>query len=230
MRRRGLFSLFSTLAVLCGVSEATSAEIVCPKTIAAIDQGVISPVVAKTLSSLYQELGCSPTVLPLPGRRGIASFNSGAVDGEVMRLEGVESSYTKAFIRSDQPMFSLSNSLWRHPNQNAKGMLKIGYILGVVWQENYMRDKLDKGERFHNGESLLKAYNSGRLAGFLMADVSVKKVVKEGAISPKPVKEKVILAAPMYHYLAKEFAPFMKALTAKIAQKKPFSYIAEMQN
>jgi len=217
--------------ILLGVtlqSTPSSAEVACPKNIATIDQGVLSPVVAKILQNLYLEIGCPMTLLALPGRRGIASFNSGSVDGEIMRLAKAEGAYEREFVRSQKPLFSLTYSLWHHPNRKEKERLKTGYTLGVVWQEDHMKDK--RGERFHNGANLFKAYNAGRLSGFLSADMSVRKLVSEGALSPEPIKAQLILSAPMYHYLASEFAPFMTLLSAKILERKAFSHISEMQN
>ena len=210
-----------------GISE-TLATANCPASVATIDKGILSPIVSKIMSNLYKELGCQMELLPLPGRRGILSFNAGQVDGEVIRLAKAEAAYKRKFVRSSEPLYNLTFSLWSHPEASLQGALPIGYTLGVLWQEDYMTGK--RGRRFHSADKLFTEYNAGRLSGFLAADISVVQLIESGKIVPAPKKVITILTAPMYHYLGREFSPFMDRLTALIKVRNSFSAITELQN
>ena len=199
----------------------------CPKTIATVAKGILSPIVAKTMKVLYGKLDCQVELVPLPGRRGILQFNAKRVDGEVMRLEKAEATYHRKFVRSSTPLYSLTFSLWRHPGGGDKPDMPIGYTMGVIWQEDYMKDKA--GRRFQDAASLFEAYNAGKLSGFLAADISVRQLINDGKLSVSPVKGNTVLAAPMFHYLGKEFAPFMEKLSSLIQAQNPFAYVSEMQ-
>lgn len=200
----------------------------CPKSIATIAKGILSPIVARTMKELYGELDCPVQFVALPGRRGIHYFNAKRVDGEVMRLEKAEATYYRKFVRSSTPLYSLTFSLWRHPNGGEKPGMPIGYTMGVIWQEDYMKNKT--GRRFHDAAGLFEAYNEGKLSGFLAADISVRQLIDNGTLNVRPEKQKTVLAAPMFHYLGKEFAPFMEKMNALILARNPFAYVSEMQN
>ncbi|WP_419904297.1 hypothetical protein [Kiloniella sp.] len=197
----------------------------CPATLATIDKGSLSLLVVKTLGEIYQELGCRVRFMPYPGRRGIASFNNKQVNGEVMRIEKVERAYKRDFVRSSVPLMMLNSSLWQHPDSLAKADLPIGYTLGIIWQENYIKNK--RGRKFSNAQELFRAYNSGELSGFLSADITVKIQVENGEIIPRPIQKQTVISAPLYHYLGQEFTPFMKRFSDLLQREDRFGYISE---
>ena len=191
----------------------------CPQVLSTIDKGVLSLSIGRTVSKLYQELGCPVRMEALPGRRGITHFNNHLVDGELIRLEKAETSYTRAFVRSGVPLYVLTSSLWHHPDGDKINRLPIGYTLGILWQEEYMKG--NRGRRFSNVEELFFAYNSGQLAGFLSNDMAVLSGVDASKVTPRPVKVKTILTLPLYHYLGREFTPFMEKLSDLVAAQGP---------
>ncbi len=160
----------------------------------------------------------------MPGRREIKHFNRGVVDGEVFRLRQAEEHYERSYIRSEQPLFTLANSFWVHPVLRENKRLPIGYLLGVVWQENYMKTR--QGRSFTDVDQRFDAYYNGQIKGFLAADFSVAARVKSNLISPIPERSEVLLEAPLYHYLGKEFAPIMKRLS-EMLKRQPFKDIAD---
>lgn len=200
-----------------------AAETACPKNIAAAENDALNLAAAKILKSLYSEMGCEVVFIELPPRRGINHFNNGLVDGELFRLRQAEVHYKRAFVRSDLPLFLLSNSLWLHPDLKANERFPIGYFLGVVWQENYMNNV--EGKSFIDSEQIFRAYNDGHLRGFLSADFSVEAEVRNNRLLPPPEKGEALLEAPLFHYLGEEFAPIMKRLSQKL-NDRPFKNIA----
>lgn len=211
-RRSFTCFLFCILGLLPGMTSASEPE--CPSTIAAIDKDHLNQSAKKILRSLYKNLGCDVDFFDLPARRGISHFNQGIVDGEVYRLRQAESHYDRDFVRSKKPLFVISNSLWLNPHLKNNERLQIGYILGVVWQENYLRHVT--GRAFANSMQMYEAYNKRQIKGFLAADFGVHARIKANKLSPVPEIGEILLKAPLYHYLGKEFAPVMGRLVEKL--------------
>jgi len=207
---------------LFGAKSSFASEVECPKTVAFNANDGVSAATTKILESLYRELDCQTEFVGLPARRGIRNFNHGLVDGEVFRLRQVESLYDRPFVRSSLPLFMLSNSLWLNPTMTDDKRRPIGYVLGVVWQENYM--KTHEGKIFHGSDQVLQAYNDGRVRGMLFADLTMEVVIRNKTLNPPPKKDTILLEAPLYHYLGKEFTPFMAQLS-DLLKSQPFKNI-----
>lgn len=218
--------IFSALIIFLAPTLAL-ADFECPKKMAIIEKGVISPAVGDVMKAVYLKLGCPVTFEAVPGLRGIQWFNSHEVDGELMRLPAAEASYERKFVRSSTPLFSLTYSLWLRPGQATKRTLPIGYSLGVIWHNEYVKGK--RATKFHNPDAMIEAYNAGRISGMLIADLSAVNLADEGLISPRPEKSDVVARSPMYHYLGTEFSPFMARFSALVKAEDPFSLITKMQ-
>ncbi len=208
------------ISLWAGIAHASDSE--CPKTIAGIPNDALNMAATKVLQSLYVKLGCDVDFVKLPGRRGINHFNTGLIDGEVYRLRLAEAHYERPFIRSKQPLFVLANSLWVNPELKGNERHLIGYLLGVVWQENYMKTR--GGRAFPDEIQMHDAYNKGTIKGFLASDFGTVARLKRNAFSPPPEREEVLLKAPLYHYLGEEFTPIMNRLERLLASD-PFENI-----
>jgi len=189
----------------------------CPKRIASIPQDALNQQVSVILQTIYKKLDCETTFIPLPGKRGILEFNMGQVDGEVFRLKVVEKLYTKPFAKSASPLYHLNSSYWINPNSKNSA---IGYSLGIVWQENYMKNQ--RGISFRDNLVMFHAYNNGRIKGFLASDKTVRTFIKKGVFKIPPVQKENLLSAPIHHYLKAEFNDFMAVFSAYVEEHKPF--------
>ena len=216
--------LMAIMALIAGPwgDKADADEIICPGNIAAIEDDYLSQWAKNILSGIYGDMGCETVMTDLPPRRGIHHFNNGKVDGELYRLRQVEKLYTRKFQRSGMPLFRLSNSLWLHPKLKNNERYLIGYIGGVVWQENYMKGR--PGKAFASSQKMFQAYNKGQIKGFLAADPSVQIKIKNSQLTPVPEKGKVLLEEPLYHYVGEEFGAFINAFTQKL-ESHPFKEI-----
>ena len=222
-----VFAFFAlTFFSFANVAHANETE--CPKNIASIANDALNIAATKILKSLYEELGCSVVFIELPSRRGISHFNQGIADGEVYRLRQAETHYRRPFVRSENPLFILSNSLWINPRLKNQERYPIGYFLGVVWQENYMNNI--EGKAFADSEKIYEAYNKGHLRGLLASDLSVAAELSNNRLVPPPERGEVLLEAPLYHYLDENFSPIMKRLSAMLG-RSPFKNIGiEVKN
>jgi len=216
---------FLAVFFLAGSAGSLAAgEAGCPRKVAHIERDWLSAQAVSVLTKVYAELGCSKTeFVAFPGRRGIQNFNHSMVDGEVYRLQVVEPLYTRAFSRSAQPLFELTSSLWLHPTSFEGRKPPIGYILGIVWMEERM--KTQEGKAYHSEAEMYDAYNRGHLSGFLAGDIAVHNMIAKGSFIMPPKQGKVENRVPLYHYLGKEFSPFMEKLSA-VLKTQPFKHLS----
>lgn len=197
----------------------------CPATIASIDKHDLSVLVTGIMKNIYKELGCDTNFIALPGRRGIQSFNSGKIDGEVFRLKIAEKLYESGFLSSKTPLFISNNSLWTNPNNINRA---IGFSIGVIWQEEYMEGKA--GIAFSNYKKMFDAYNRGSISGFLNNDIIIAIKNNQKSLKPIPVNQKKLLSEPLYHYLKPEYKAFMDVFDQHLIEKKPFLNLKRNSN
>ncbi|MBL6946842.1 MAG: hypothetical protein ISR47_09395 [Rhodospirillales bacterium] len=198
-------------------------DFVCPKRISQAVSSLKSNVIDQAVRDIYKQLGCATEFVRLPPRRAIAEFNKGLIDGEVLRLDVVEEHYTVEFVRSATPLVFMSNSLWVHPDENVRRSRPLGYVMGVIWQEQFMKGK--NGISFYNRESTLNAYNNGVISGFPIGDVTISLKIKRGELIPPPVSIEPVFSAPLFHYVHRDYSDFMAVFSDFLLKNKPFANI-----
>jgi hypothetical protein len=203
------------------VSVTTGIAYDCPKSVASIYKNSLSQKVSLILQEAYKDMGCETHFVARPGKRALAEFNGGQFDGEVFRLKMAERAYKIDFVRSSRPLFTFNGSLWRNPQITRLKNRALGYSRGVLWQENYFKDSMN-GVAFNSYEKMFTAYENGSIIGFIAADSMVYDALGEGHLSAQPVNVKTLFSAPVYHYLRKDFTPFMQALSTRIATQALF--------
>lgn len=213
--------LFISLLSISSVAFAEEKKNDCPRRVASIGESVLADTGERILQGVYKALGCDVFVEALPGRRALAAFNNSSVDGELYRLRIAESKYTRSFVRSETPIFTISNSLWAHPNKDLATQLPIGYVRGILWQEKYMDES--RGKIFNSVEEVFLAFDNGEIGAFLSADFSVASYQSEKGFQIIPVRSEKINIVSLYHYLGAEFAPFMKRFSKFISVHSSFS-------
>ncbi|MBS4046082.1 MAG: hypothetical protein KG075_07060 [Alphaproteobacteria bacterium] len=222
---------FLLLAVLLMVaSPALAAEpLRCPQKIAFIDNDAALRRQANTMQALYARIGCPDVAfVGLPGRRGVVAFNSGEVQGELMRLAGVELEYTRPFLRVAPPLVTMTGRLWaRNPEQAAAG--PVGFVLGVVWQERQAPVQ-GGGYGYPSQIELLQAYAGGLIDRFLAEDTVVAAALREGRLPTRPTHAgPPLVTAGLHHYLGAEFAAVATAITAELERQEQDGNGTEMQ-
>lgn len=225
MNKIFMFSLLLFFSYLLNAPALSETAYKCPEKIAFIHHNLISEDATIILKDVYKKLNCKTTFVGLPAKRALIEFNRSKYSGETLRIEAVEKKYTASFVRSDVPLFLLTKSLWKHPTLKTHAT---GYLLGVIWHEQYMKDKI--GVAFHNGAEMYEAYNKGKIGSFLANDYTVHTMVKERTLEPTPFQEQVLESVATYHYLHEEFSPFMQAFTDYIKKHTPFTNFAVSSN
>jgi len=219
----GLFCLL--LLLVSGTAGPARAEY-CPGKISAILGTPLSAAGALRLKQVYKRLGCTPEIVFLPGRRAVAQFNSGLVDGELYRLRLIEGKYHKLFVRSSVPLYKLVTALWAHPDPHIALAKPYGYVLGVGWQEKFVATPV-AGDRvhfisYHDNDEVLNAYNRGAIGGFLAEKQQIDLRRRTRTMDPEPVLVKTIASLPLFHYLDRRYEKFMVDFSAEIRRDNPF--------
>ncbi len=228
--RKALFMLGFLLSVIPIEAKLARAQFAvdCPATLATVNNGFLSDTVGERIKEIYKDLNCRVMLVQVPGRRGIALFNIGQVNGEVMRLDKVEPLYSRNFIRSKVKLLDVHSSLWVHPDMIHSTEIPVGYTFGVIWQEKYVEGR--RARKFNDNTELFSAYSSGEITSLLAADITVGRAIRNEQLKPAPIKLKLILSAPLYHYLGSEFSPFMIRFSDYLEKNEPFTEILKLQN
>lgn len=217
----GLLTCFSLQLLSVKTLAETTDLYECPESIAYISGNSLSIRILPIFREIYKDLRCDTKFKPLPGRRGFLSFNEFAVDGELMRANQYLERYEVPVITSEEPIFTLTGSLWSNPESNEQGKLPLGYIMGVFWQESYSSQK-GEGIPYPNDIKLVDAYNSGRIGSFTGIDMEVNIAIRNNKYTKAPIRSEILISTPMYHVLAPKYQSFMNAFKSYIEQHQPF--------
>lgn len=187
----------------------------CPQKIAFVDNDAAVRRQAGEMQAVYARIGCPEVVfIGLPGRRGVVAFNTGEVQGELMRLPGVEPEYTRPFLRLPVPVVQMTGRLWARSAAQADSG-RLGYVLGVVWQEQSAHSEHRTG--YHGQGDMLQAYGSGLIDRFLAEDAVVAAAVRDGRLAARPAHAgEPLVSAGLHHYVGIEFAAIAAAVTAEL--------------
>lgn len=197
----------------------------CPKRLGMVSNNMMATTTAKVVTDIYQKLGCPVEMVILPARRGFAAFNEGEIDGELFRAPIGSTHYTRAHVRSEQPMFETSQSLWAAPGTELQADLPVGYLIGIAWQEYYLdRTGLPKSGHLHIAD-MISHYNNGTITRFLAEDSNTKSAIEHGDFPADriPVQVETVAIDPLYHFLGAEFADFMARFSEYVKTHHPFT-------
>ncbi|WP_341911175.1 hypothetical protein [Ferrovibrio terrae] len=214
-----VFGFVMLVAALQAAAFAAMAEpLRCPQRIAFVDSDPATRRQAEEMKLIYARIGCPDVAfVGLPGRRGVVAFNTGEVQGELMRVPAVEPEYTRAFVRVRSPIVHVVGRLWGRdapPNGNDA----FGFVLGVIWQERY--GHAHGGTGYHGQTELMRAYATGLIDHFLAEDPAVAAAVKDGRLPARPAHAgPPLVSTALHHYLGVEFAAAAAAVANELERQ-----------
>lgn len=190
----------------------------CPQRIAFVDHDPATRRQSEEMKMVYARIGCPDVAfIGLPGRRGVVAFNTGEVQGELMRLPAVEPEYTRAFVRVRSPVVHVVGRLWARDAAPA-GSTAFGFVLGVIWQEQY--GHAHGGTGYHSQAELMRAYAIGLIDRFLAEDPAVAAAVKDGRLPARPAHAgPPLVSTVLHHYLGVEFAAAAAAVATELERQ-----------
>lgn len=209
------------LTCACGLITISSAYAFCPSRVAYLEQNGFSKLAFPIMAKIYQDLGCSSTFVELPGRRSVTLFNNGEIDAELFRSDHVELKYKGPFLRSEHPIFHLRSYLFTNPTSGNAQKALYGYVKGIMWHEQ--RFTGSKYVAFLNTDSLFKAYNAGKISGFISNRIIIEHKLQKNELIPPPILIKEMQNVPLYHYTQKGFKKFIFLFDQYITTHHPFA-------
>ncbi|WED25259.1 transporter substrate-binding domain-containing protein [Vibrio sp. DW001] len=187
--------------------------------------GAVVPV-SLVLHQAYRQVKIDIEIKEIPGKRSLFYANSGETDGEVYRVEGIESKYPN-LIRIDVPIrtekmylfvkkgneFSVKN--WEDFPENHT----LGYIRGTYFIENAVSIYRIKIQPSSSYENLIRQLDANRNSVIIMG------IKGERLIERLQLKDIVRLDPPfhtleLYHYLHKRHAHLVSKITYVLQQMK----------
>ncbi|WP_417840708.1 hypothetical protein [Terasakiella sp.] len=219
-----IVSILVLVALFCLTIPAYATTPECPQTLSMYQENKLTLKARHIFEEMYAKLGCKLSTRLLPPKRSLLYFNRSLIDGELYRLEDIEKSYTKTFVRSQAPLLSIPASLWASTDPEIYSTRPLGYIKGYAWQERFIGQKpLLTPVVYMNEDDLYVAFNKGVIGSFLGNDPYVDFLQKEGLLGAPLKKIMTIETRHFYHYLNAKYAPFMQRFSELLAKEDNFA-------
>lgn len=186
------------------------------------DKDTVSMMAEQVMVQAYGRLGLSMELEYLPGERALQTANAGQVDGELMRMQGIEHAYPNlirvpvVISQAEQVVFTKGKHF---PIQGWQSLVpyKMGYIRGV----KAIEANLVPGTRTIPVRTYKEEFRQLD-AGITDAVVEVRSVgmvaIKELGLKGIDVLEPPLIKVPLYHYLHRKNQHLVGDLTAVLEQ------------
>ncbi len=191
----------------------------------------VNLICSKILLEAYQQLGIKIKIEKFPSKRALFMSNSGQVDGEVCRIEGIDEDYSH-LIRVPVTLQSrnavvftkkhgLSISGWHDLKPH-----KIGILRGAE-----LAKQKTAGMVVHSAttiEQLFHMLDKGRVDVVVMERIMGMVIIKKLELEGVSIVEPALVTFNLYHYLHNNQAALIPALV-KVLQEMKISRIKEIQ-
>ena len=181
-----------------------------------IEKAVASAISVNVLKEAYAELGIDLVIRNVPAKRALFESNSGQVDGEINRIEGIEAQYSN-LIRITVPVNFVDIALFSKRDDlivsgwESLQSYSIGVVAGILVVEQ--KTKHLKPQSVYSFDQLVKMLDAGRfdigITTFLSGGRSLSQLNYPEVKVFNPSLERV----PLYHYLHKKHSNLVPHLT-----------------
>jgi polar amino acid transport system substrate-binding protein len=227
------------LAATFGVSYTACAKEVSIATLEHNTPQVNAAVIVMT--EIYKRIGYDMTIVRFPGKRSLVEANLGTTNGELLRIQSIESHYPN-LVRVPYAIGRLSAFAVVHKGQpmvtDLSGLVgkRVGILRGVEYTEILTRN-LDR-QILNSIDSLFQILLNGRVDVILFPERDARKYIKiHGLENEIDMGEKAIINIPLYHFLHKdshaiadELAEEIKRMTKSGALEKLIEETDQSQN
>lgn len=176
---------------------------------------------ARALKEAYDELGIQFTLVNLPARRALKQSNRGLVDGELVRIAGIDKKF-KNLIPIPIPLYDIEVVAFGNKSDISVSSWEdltaynIGFLAGMKIVEKNV-----KGSKYvavPGMEKLLQLVDRSRVALGVLPRISLYRQVSKLKLTGLNVIEPPLMRKPIFHYLHKKHQSLVPRLT-KILQK-----------
>ncbi|GLX79709.1 ABC transporter substrate-binding protein [Thalassotalea insulae] len=175
------------------------------------------------LPQIYQKLGKTITVTPLPANRAQQEANSGVKDGEILRIfnYGIE---TPHVIRVPTPYYYLTTAAFtQEKNEITVKQLadlspyRVGIVRGVK-HTNYATKGFPRVYLSNNSEQLFRQLAQGNIDIALTNYRNGIYTINKLNLQAIKVLDKELTYEPLYHYINKKHADMVEPVNQMIRQ------------
>ena len=176
------------------------------------------------MKEAYRRLGHSLKVVRFPGERALWAANTGVVDGELFRVDGVDKKYTNLIkvplnISKLEIVVFAKGKDFRVTGWDCLASYVIGYRSGVKAVELNMIKGL-KTEPVSTYKQAFLKLDNGRTDVVLGSRTAGLETIRENQLQEITVLEPPLMSMKIFHYLHKKNVDLLEPLTKIIQQMK----------
>ena len=192
----------------------------------------VNKICSRILIEAYQKIGLKINIESYPSKRSLIMANTGRVDGEVCRVEGIDKDYSNLVMvpvglqSFDAVVFTnkqdLSISGWSDLNP-----YRIGLMRGAILAHQYT-----EGMTVHSGthlDQLLLMLYKNRLDVVVTERHMGISIIKQLSLDGITIIEPPLVVFNSYHYVHKKHAAFIPSLV-KVLKEMKTSRMKEIQD
>ncbi|NDV25249.1 ABC transporter substrate-binding protein [Desulfovibrio sp. JC010] len=191
---------------------------------------------AEVLKEAYEEMGIEIEPKYYPILRAVKTANSGHVDGEIAKIEGMEKQYPN-LIRVPVPIYyTEAVVLTKNTNIKVSGWKSLApYRLGILRGVHVLEEGLKKGDctKFatcKNNAHMLKMIEADRIQAGVISKVAAMEALKNSNSTDVIILEPPVETTPLYHYLNKKHAALIPQLTTVLEKMQKSGRMKEIKN
>lgn len=189
---------------------------------------------AQVLKYAYSQMGIEIETRYYPIERALRSANAGLVDGEIVKIGGLEKQFPN-LIQIPVPIFHTELvAMSKNPDIKISGWESLApYRLGLVRGVRIIQKGLAKGGCTDfctsvDPEHIVKMLEADRIDIGIISRLGAMKALKNSQSDTIKILEPTIEVTPMYHYLNKEHADIVPELTSILNQMKESGQITKI--
>jgi len=200
-----LMKLITLLVILCGQVFCISYAQAKNKLIFSTIEGSVNAEVSTLIMiEVYKRIGFEIEIMPLPGKRALAISNSGKVDGELFRLEGINKKWSNLIPVSVPINFMEGVVITKGKSFNVEGWeslkpYRIGIRRGIRFTESGTKGM--SREIADSNASLFKMLEYERVEAIVVTRSNGLKMMKAPDFSGFKMLEPSVEIYPLFHYL-----------------------------
>ena len=221
------------LLIFSCLASATSPETPKTLTFSQTKLGSTFTCAHEALTLAYKNIGIEALFLTLPGKRSLMYANNGEVDGEMLRVEGLEAEYPN-LLRVPVALCAVDSTVVSNVELNATSFsdlkgIDIGITRGFVDQERLAEKFGLNTTRVVRNEDLVHMLLKGRVTAIFTTELEAKEIIKTNEDHNLYKQSALKRNMYLYHYLHKKNENLLPLITIELRRLQKLGKI-ELNN
>ena len=188
---------------------------------------------AEILRQAYDDIGIDIEFRTFPAERALQQSNKGIIDGELVRIEGIEERYTNLIripvmhVAAEQMAFVATEDL-ALSDWDSLAPYRVAFHRGYK-----VAEQATQGMSVHltdDDAAALRMVANGRMDVAIANRFSGMKAIQENELSGIWMHEPPLQVDPLFHYLHKKHADVVPRITAALSELKTSGRMAEIRS